>query len=63
MIELTVKISNVESKLQKKFLSYDEDIVLNINDKKLKAYVDQALKDFEQSGKPDDVYVVIKMTF
>lgn len=63
MIEVMVKISNAESKLQKKFLLYDEDIVLNINDKKLRSCVDQALKDFELSGKPDDVLMTFKMTF
>jgi len=63
MIEAAVKVSNSESKLTKKFLIYAEDIVLNTEDPKLKSYVDQTLRDFEQSGKPDDVYVILKMTF
>jgi hypothetical protein len=63
MIEVSVKISNDESKLTKKFLSYDTDIVLHHEDPKLKAYVDQSLRDFEHTGKPDDIVVNLKMTW
>ena len=63
MIEASVKVSNSESRLTKKFLIYDDDIVLNTENHKLKAYVEQTLRDFEQSGKPDDVYMTLKMMF
>lgn len=61
MIELTVKVKNSESKLSKNFLLYDEDIVLNTSDAKLKAYVDQTVKDFLECGKPETVETTLKM--
>ena len=61
MIEASIKVANSESKLTKKFLIYDEDMVLNHDDIKLKAYVDQSIKDFEHNGKPEDVIITFKM--
>jgi hypothetical protein len=63
MIEASIKVSNSESRLIKKFLIYDEDITVNHDNIKLKAYVDQSMKDFEHNGKPEDIIVILKMTW
>lgn len=63
MIEAHVKISNSESKLAKKALIYDENIFLSKDDPKLQLIVDQALKDFERSGTPEEVILTLKMVW
>lgn len=63
MIEASIVVSNSESKLKKKFLIYDEDIKLSIDDVKLRSYIDQSVKDFEHNGKPEDVILTLRMTW
>lgn len=63
MIEASVRIKNDESKLTKKFLIYDTDIVLSTEDPKLKNIVDEALKEFDKSGIPEDITITIRMTW
>jgi len=61
MIEAQVKISNSESKLAKKSLIYDEDIMLSQKEPKLQHIVEQALKEFERSGPPEEILLTLKM--
>jgi hypothetical protein len=61
MIEVTVKISNDETRYSKKYLIHQEGLVISKDDKTLKAYVDQAISEFQ--GTIEDVVIKIKFTW
>lgn len=61
MIELAVKISNDESRLNKKFIIYDDEILVSKDSSKLQEIVKSAIEDFQ--GNVDDVLVTIKMVW
>lgn len=61
MIEISVKLTNDESKFVMNFISHDEDIVLSKDDPKLQGYVKNAIDHFK--GNVDDVFVTIKMSW
>lgn len=63
MIEVNVKVTNSESKLAKRSLLYDEDIVLSRNEPRLERLIEQALKEFERSGAPAEVLLTLKMVW
>jgi hypothetical protein len=61
MMVITVKVSDSERALKEKHLVTDEDIQLNNDDPTLSNLVATAIKNF--GGKPDDVQVIISMTW
>lgn len=63
MIEANVKVVNSESRLSKNSLIYDKEVRLSQDDPTLKELVDQALKEFAQSGKPEEILVTTKMVW
>lgn len=58
MLEITVKVSNVDRTVTLKFLEYSKDIVLSKDDPKLFSMVDKAIKAFGDVA--EDVVVRVK---
>lgn len=61
MIEISVKVSNEEAKCTKKFIVYDENILISKDDPKLKEFVQNTVDSFK--GNVDDVFVTIRIAW
>lgn len=61
MLEISVRVSNEEQSYTKKYLEYSEDLVMNHDDPRLAAFVQQAIGEFK--GTVDDVTVRVKMVW
>jgi len=61
MIEVTVKVSNEEAKFTKKFVLYDQQVVVSQDDEQLKEIVKNTIDSFK--GSADDVFVTIRMSW
>lgn len=61
MIEISVKLTNEESKFTKKFVQYEEGITLSKDDPVLNDVVKSAIDNFK--APVDDVFLTIRMAW
>ena len=61
MIELTLKVSNSEKSLRKKFMWDKGDLLLSPDNELLKDMVSEAVKEFQADV--DDVLITSRMTW
>lgn len=59
MVEISVKVSNEETKLVRKFILYDVPITVSTEDEQLKELVKTTTDSFK--GHVDDVFITIRM--